>query len=257
MKSIKSTIAVIALALTAAGASSCYIRMSDEAREKIKKEISYRRTFSEVVYSKSEPAVFHPGEFTRLEVRDWMDVTFIPCEDEPEVQVTGTHRSRDEVKVENEGGTLRIYFNKNDRGVVVANDEDVTIYAPGIHLLDKDGSGDIHFEKTFRGETLTIDASGSGNVIIDGCEISGPVTISKDGSGDLHLTANCGSASVTVSGSGDTTLEGSTGSLTLDKQGSGSFYSGNMEAKKVTINNVSGSGEVAYREKGEVVSATK
>ena len=57
MKSIKITIAVIALAAMAAGTSSCYIRISDEAREKIKSGINYRRTFSEVVYSESEPAV--------------------------------------------------------------------------------------------------------------------------------------------------------------------------------------------------------
>ena len=256
MKFLKITIAVIALAAMAAGTSSCYIRISDEAREKIKSEINYRRTFSEVVYSESEPAVFHPGEFNSLEVSNWMDVTFIPREGEPEVLVSGTHRSRDEVKVENEAGTLRIFFNTNDRGVIVANDEKVTIYAPGILVLNKLGSGDIHFEKTLRGQTLTISASGSGDVIMDECEISGPVTINKTGSGDMRATIRGDVVYVTTEGSGDVNLEGSANELILYKSGSGSFYSGNMEAKKVTAS-VSGSGEVAYKENGKVKSATK
>ena len=256
MKSIKITIAAIALAAMAAGSSSCYIRISDEARERIKSEISYRKVFSEVVYSESEPAVFHPGEFNILEVSNWMDVTFIPREGEPEVLVSGTHRSRDEVKVENEAGTLRIFFNTNDRGVIVANDEKVTIYAPGILVLNKLGSGDIHFGKTLRGQTLTISASGSGDVIMDECEISGPVTINKTGSGDMRATIRGDVVYVTAEGSGDVNLEGSANELILYKSGSGSFYSGNMEAKKVTAS-VSGSGEVAYKENGKVKSATK
>ena len=256
MKSIKITIAVIALAAMAAGFSSCYIRISDEAREKIKSEINYRRTFSEVVYSESEPAVFHPGEFNMLDVSDWMDVTFIPREGEPEVLVSGTHRSRDEVKVENEAGTLKIFFNTNDRGVIVANDEKVTIYAPGISVLNKKGSGDIHFGKTLRSQTLTISASGSGDVIIDECEISGPVTINKTGSGDMRATIRGDVVYVTADGSGDVNLEGSANELILHKSGSGSFYSGYMDTKKVTTS-VSGSGEVAYNENGKVKSATK
>ena len=256
MKSIKITIAVIALAAMAAGTSSCYIRISDEAREKIKSDISYRKLYSEVVYPESEPAVFHPGEFNSLEVSNWMDVTFIPREGEPEVLVSGTHRSRDEVKVENEAGTLRIFFNTNDRGVIVANDEKVTIYAPGILVLNKLGSGDIHFGKTLRGQSLTISASGSGDVIMDDCEISGPVTINKTGSGDMRATIRGDVVYVTAEGSGDVNLEGSANELILYKSGSGSFYSGYMEAKKVTAS-VSGSGEVAYKENGKVISASK
>lgn len=256
MKSIKITIAAIALAAAAAGASSCYIRISDEAKEKIKSEISYRKVFSEVVYSESEPAVFHPGKFNSLEVSNWMDVTFIPREGEPEVLVSGTHRSRDEVKVENEAGTLRIFFNTNDRGVIVANDENVTIYAPGISVLNKVGSGDIHFGKTLRGQSLTISASGSGDVIMDECEISGPITINKTGSGDMRATIRGDVVYVTAEGSGDVNLEGSANELILYKSGSGSFYSGYMEAKKVTAS-VSGSGEVAYKENGKVISASK
>jgi len=256
MKFLKITIAVITLAAMATGTSSCYIRLSDEARERIKSDISYRRTFSEVVYSESEPAVFHPGEFNSLEVSNWMDVTFIPREGEPEVLVSGTHRSRDEVKVENEAGTLRIFFNTNDRGVIVANDEKVTIYAPGISVLNKKGSGDIHFGKTLRGQSLTISANGSGDVIMDECEISGPVTINKTGSGDMRATIRGDVVYVTAEGSGDVNLEGSTNELILYKSGSGSFYSGYMEAKKVTAS-VSGSGEVAYKENGKVKSATK
>ena len=257
MNSIKITMAAIALAVTGATTSSCYIRISDEAREKIKSEIGRRRTFSEVVYSESEPAVFHPGEFDSLEVSDWMDVTFIQREGAPEVLVSGTHRSRDEVRVENEAGTLKIFFNKNEGGVIVANNENVTVYAPGISVLNKKGSGDIHFEKTFSGKALTIDASGSGDVIMDECEITGPVTINKTGSGDVIATIRGNVVSVTADGSGDVRLEGSAKELILDKSGSGSFYSGNMETQKVTVTRVSGSGEVAYKENGKVKSATK
>ena len=256
MKFLKITIAVITLAAMATGTSSCYIRFSDEARERIKSDISYRKLYSEVVYPESEPAVFHPGEFNSLEVSSWMDVTFIPREGEPEVLVSGTHRSRDEVKVENEAGTLRIFFNTNDRGVIVANDEKVTIYAPGILVLNKKGSGDIHFGKTLRGQTLTISASGSGDVIMEECEISGPVTINKTGSGDMRATIRGDVVYVTADGSGDVNLEGSANELILYKSGSGSFYSGYMDTKKVTAS-VSGSGEVAYNENGKVKSATK
>ena len=132
MRSIKIAIAAIAMVATAAGASSCYIRISDEAKEELKEELGFRAEMSEEVYSESEPAVYHPGEFTNLEVSDWMDVTFIPREGAPEVIVSGTHRSRDEIRVENEDGTLKIFYDNSGRGVIVANNEKVTVYAPGI-----------------------------------------------------------------------------------------------------------------------------
>ncbi|MBR1928070.1 MAG: DUF2807 domain-containing protein [Bacteroidales bacterium] len=257
MRSINRAIAATAMAVIASVASSCYIRISDEAKEEIKKEMSWRAEMSEEVYQESEPAVFHPGEFTSLKVSDWMDVTFIPREGEPEVIVSGTHRSRDEIRVENEDGTLKIFFDNNSRGVIVANNETVTVYAPGIRSLDKNGSGDIHFENTLSGESLNLDVKGSGDVKIDGCEITGEIIVGKSGSGDMDIHLNAGSVSLTGSGSGDITLEGETKSLTLDKRGSGFFYSGNMEAESVTIKYVSGSGEVTYREKGKVVSAGK
>lgn len=249
MKLIKGIIAVTALAATALSASSCYIKISGEAKQMLKDRLAA----SEMIYSEADSVVIRPGEFKGLCNLGFADIDFVVREGEPVVVIKGTHRTRDSVKVnlDNSNGNLVIKM----RGPL-AFDEHVTVYAPPINVLESHGSGDIMVQGGLRGEYLSLILSGSGDVVIAGCETVGMVSVDKTGSGDLKATVNSGSVAINCAGSGNVVLEGKTGELTLEKSGSGSFYSGNMDAETVNIKKVSGSGEVAYREGGKVSSGT-
>lgn len=239
----------MALAATALSASSCYIKLNEEARKALRDRVAAGK----VVYSETDSRIVNPGEFKGITNFGCADIDFFVREGEPEVVITGTHRTRDSVKVNVDPDTGDLVIEM--RGPV-AFDEHVTVYAPSIQVLESHGSSDIVVHNGLSGEFFSVFLSGSGDVVIEGCETVGMVSIDKSGSGDLKATVNSGSVSISCTGSGDVVLEGKTGELTLYKSGSGSFYSGNMDADSVIVKKVSGSGEVAYREGGKVSSGT-
>ncbi|MBQ6254892.1 MAG: DUF2807 domain-containing protein [Bacteroidales bacterium] len=250
MKLAKRILFASLLAATALSVSSCYVKLSEEA----KKAINIRIASSRKIYSESDSLVVFPGEFRGICNNGPVDVDFIVREGDPEVVIKGTHATRDSVKVlvDKGNGLLTIMMSGP-----IAQDEHVTVYAPTIKVIEARGSGDLMIHEGLSDEYLLVNKSGSGDTMIVGCETIGMVSVDKEGSGDLTIQiVNSGSVSISCSGSGDTVLKGKTGELTLKKDGSGSFYSGDLDAERVIVQRVSGSGEVAYREGGEVKSAT-
>lgn len=251
MKLAKRILFVSLLAATALSLSSCYVKLSEEA----KKAMNGRFASSRKIYSESDSIVLFPGEFRGISNQGPIDVEFVVREGDPKVVIQGTHATRDSVKVQvdESNGLLTIFM----RGPI-SYDEHVTVYAPTIKVIEAQGSGDLVIHEGLSDEYLVVNRWGSGDTVIEGCETIGMVSIDKQGSGDLKVViTNSGSVSISSSGSGDTVLEGKTGELTLKKDGSGSFYSGNLDAETVVIQSVTGSGEVAYREGGTVKSGTK
>ena len=228
MKIMRTSIMAAALAITAAFTSSCYIRVSDEAKKELKEKLEFEKEVREQTYVGEDPVIIHPGAFTKLVLSDWADVKFVQREGEPEVVVTGTYRSRDLVTVENEDGVLGIYY-KTFAGMSFYNDETITLYAPGFKILDKSGSGD--FEGGIRCDSLVI---------------------RKSGSGDIDMKVEAELLDVSSIGSGDVKLEGYVGKLIIEKSGSGDIDAASLEAKDVSVNKT-GSGDITYRHDGKVV----
>ena len=239
---------ILAACLAATGlcTTSCYIRISDKAREEIRQRIQA----SEKVYDLSDTLIYHVGEFSKVEAIGHIDVDFYQREGEPEVIVRGTHATRDSIRVENVDGTLRLSYSNM---VGLGFDEYVTIYAPGITVLDHSGSGDFSIHSPFTCDSLEIQSIGSGDVTIEGCTVNGPATVGKSGSGDISGTINSGTMTICLIGSGDISIVGKTGDLAISKNGSGDLDCSRLEAASVEVKEKTGSGDLVYRKDGKVV----
>ncbi|MBO4230042.1 MAG: DUF2807 domain-containing protein [Bacteroidales bacterium] len=247
---IKHIAATSVLAVLTIALNSCYIRISDEAKQDIKDSFKYEKLMSEVVYSQNDSLVYTPGEFHTLEASSWIDIIFEQREGEPEVVVKGSTRVRDSIKVENVDGTLKIYYAPRG-GLLYTKDEYVKVFAPGLDRIVKGGSGDLSVKGTLMGGSFVISSSGSGDLYIEGCEIKGPVTIDKTGSGDIEARVKCESLLVGASGSGDVILSGEATEASIRKSGSGDLEARKLTTKKIDVSK-SGSGDVIYNEDGVV-----
>ena len=253
---IKTIIKVAALAATIMSLSSCYIRLSDSAREDI------RKNFPRVTYGELDSVVYRPGDFSKMTASGRFDVIFVADTTDPRVVVVGRSNLRDSVKVKNDDGTLRIF-----RIVESHSDEKVIVFHPGVNDVTSYGSGDIHFRGTFHTDTLRL-RNGSGDLSADSmldCEVlylqnngSGDVKgsfscrkayVDGVGSGDMRLTIRgADSLRVDLRGSGDMRIDGDAVNVDFSKAGSGDVDARNLKAGKVTVSSKSGSGELRYKD---------
>lgn len=247
MKTIKRIIAASLTVLVAMSTTSCYIRISKDAKEELKDRLRYEQEMGEVVYDESDSLVINPGSFNALFNRSGLDITYILSDCEPKVVITGKHKSRDQILVENKYGDLEISY-KSELGIVITRDEKVTVYAPGIEKLDNNGSGDIFVKGSFEANTLEILNRGSGDIDFEKVLLSGPLSITNQGSGDIDLERCQIDGSVTVSnkGSGDITMNGSAGETTVLNSGSGDIDISRLETNSINVTS-KGSGEVKQR----------
>ena len=250
MNFITRTATAAVLALTALTASSCYVRISDDAKKDLKDLSNNKKLMSEVIYGPGDSLVYSPGEFRALDASIWVDILFEQRDGEPEVVVKGSTRNRDSIKIENIDGTLRIYY-LNRAGFTSTKDEYIKVYAPGLDKIDKSGSGDLTVSGTLKGESLSISKSGSGNMYLDRCEITGPVTLRKSGSGDFEASVKCLSMDVDASGFGDVILRGEATDASLKMNGSGDVDASKLKANKIAVAK-SGSGDITYMDGGVV-----
>ena len=248
MRIIKQILAVSILALTAIGTSSCYIRISKEAKEEIKDRIRFKTEMNEVVYDKTDSLKFSPGVFTAMENNSALDVNFIQSDGEPRVVVTGTYKSRDSVRVENIDGTLHIGYKTGNLGIFISHDEEVTVFAPAIAKLVNKGSGDVAFLGTYEGGGLEILNIGSGDFMFDNSIIDGPLSLTNQGSGDIDFgnTRIDGSLTIANKGSGDVVIKGKAGDTVVTNQGSGDVDISKLETLSIDVTS-KGSGEVKRR----------
>ena len=226
MKSIRNILTAAAIAVTAATASSCYVRISDEAKKDLKNALELRLASAKEVYSESDSVVFRPGAFTSVSSMGSMDVEFILSDGEPVVSVFGTHITRDSVKVYVNDGKLVI-----DTNSPIMYDESVRIYGPAVSAIETRGSGD--FTGTLEGESVEAVSLGSGDLNLNIVNVIN-LNVSSSGSGDVVLRDKAAEAIITMTGSGD-----------LDAL--------KLDAAKITATS-HGSGDLLYKKDGIVVS---
>ena len=251
MKTIKRILTATMLAIVAISASSCYIRISNEAKEELKQRIRFREEMSEAVYDKSDPRVINPGSFYGIEDHSWLDMKIVQREGEPEVIINGIYRTRDSIRVENNNGVLEISYD-NSIGIIINHeDTELVIYTPDLSLIKNRGSGDIETGGTFKSDSLAIENRGSGD--IEASVQAGYIGITNIGSGDIDLDVNTsGSIVLSSSGSGDIEIKGEVADAVITKAGSGDIEAGKLYAERITVSK-SGSGDVVYRKDGILV----
>lgn len=225
MNIFKSIILASALTAAAFSASSCYFRISDEAKKEMKSALELRLESSKQVYSETDSVVFRPGPFTSVSSIGGMDVDFILSDCEPTVSLFGTHITRDSVKVYVNDGRLII-----DNLSPIMYDEHVRIYAPAVKEVASSGSG--YFNGTLSGESVHVSNLGSGDINLHLVDV-GNLDLSSSGSGDVMLTGKATEAVITMLGSGD-----------LDALG--------FDATKISVSS-HGSGDLIYKKDGETI----
>ena len=259
MRIFKNILTAAALVLTAAGLSSCYFRLSDNAKKQFKYDMRYRISD---LGGEIDTVTRNVGEFNSIDIDIILnDMIFVQTEDEFKVEVIAYDDLIDSIHTTNDNGVLRIYnskYNSEIQGMT-----QVRVYAPTVNSITNRGCGDIRISE-YKGDSLNIETIGSGDLTAFNLDISGKLTIQGNGSGDhefRHITAGemvidkkgsgdgeysdlkVGTLSVTSTGSGDATLSGKADSVIFHKGGSGDIDASELKAQNVKTRK-SGSGDL-------------
>ncbi len=256
MRIFKNILTATALALMAAGLSSCYFRFSDDLKQQIK-NASRQSPEGEV-----DTVTYNPGEFHSVCSKDGLnDVIVIQTVNEFKVEVISYDTMADSIRVTNEDGVLTVGF--TDKTARIFGPTQVLVYTPSLTSISSTGFGDLRISG-FKGDSLSIKTVGSGDLNAFNLEISGKLKIIGTGSGDhefMHITAgemfidkkgsgdgeygdlDVGKLSLTSTGSGDTTLSGKADSASFHNAGSGDIDTSGLKAKSLTTKD-NGSGNL-------------
>lgn len=259
MKLLKNILTAAALVLMAAGLSSCYFRLSDDAKKQFKYDMRYRMHEAE---GEVDTVTYNPGEFNSVCSKGGIDdVMIVQTKNEFKVEVISYKTMTDSIRVTNESGVLTVGL--TDKTGRIFGPIQVRIYATSLTDISSTRSSNLRISG-YKGDSLKIENVGSGYVKAFNLEISGNLTVQGTGSGDhefKHITAgemvidkkgsgdgeysdlNVGTLSVTSTGSGDATLSGKVDSVTFHKAGSGDIDAGGLKAKSVKTQE-SGSGNL-------------
>ena len=150
------------------------------------------------------------------------------------------------MSVENGALTIKSDKYKNQKGVTVlfVNDNqgaEMWISAPSLDEVSLSGSGDLTFDNAYKGKSLSIIRTGSGDTNTKNVSLTGHFKYSVSGSGDADMGSvkaknasfsNCGNADVSVTGSGDVTLSGELQTLGKHVSGSGDVDTSRLRLEK-------------------------
>lgn len=264
MRIFKNILTATALVFMAAGLSSCYFRLSDDAKKQFKYDLRYQISD---LGGKIDTVTYNVGEFHSIDVAIILnDMIFVQTEDEFKVEVIAYDSLIDSIRTTNDNGLLRINngkYNSRIQGMT-----QVRVYAPAISRITNRGAGCLRISG-YNGDSLRIETVGSGNLKAFNLNISGKLAVQGTGSGDHdfnHITAgemvinkkgsgdgeyrelNVGTLSVTSTGSGDATLSGKAESVTFSKTGSGDIDASELKAKNVSTQRNSGSGDITINQ---------
>lgn len=240
---LRPILAALSLAACASTLSSCYFRFTDKAREDLKRESNWISASSE-----TDTLTFFPGEFSGIQHDGSMDLFFIQSEGEPKVFIETASNLIDSLAVEvveiDGERILRISYTCRTQN---AFNEVAHISAPSLRRVDLRGSGDLQFNGTFQGDSLTIDTRGSGDVLIGRMELAGDLLVESVGSGDVEADyLQTGSLVLSSRGSGDIKVKGSGGKISATSNGSGDIEAERFVAREEGAFSQFGSGKITY-----------
>ena len=106
MRIFKNILTAAALVFMAAGLSSCYFRLSDDAKKQFKYDLRYRMHTAE---GEVDTVTYNPGEFHSVCSKGGIDdVLVIQTENEFKVEVISYEMMTDSIRVTNENGVLTV-----------------------------------------------------------------------------------------------------------------------------------------------------
>lgn len=264
MKLLKNILTATVLVIMAVGLSSCYFRLSDDAKKQFKYDLRYRMHTAE---GEVDTVTYNPGEFHSVCNKGGIDdVLVIQTENEFKVEVISYEMMTDSIRVTNENGVLTVGL--TDKTSKIFGPIQVRVYAPSLNGITSTRSSNLLISD-YKGDSLSIETVGSGDLKAFNLDITGKLTVQGAGSGDhelKHITAgemvinkkgsgdgeyndlNVGTLSVTSTGSGDATLSGKAESVTFSKTGSGDIDASELKAKNVSTQRNSGSGDITINQ---------
>ena len=227
----------------------------------------------EKAYDSKEPAkIYHLNltGFTSLNNASNCDIHFTQSDTyKVTLKATPAWYDHHSVSVENGALTIKSDKYKNQKGVTVlfVNDNqgaEMWISAPSLDEVSLSGSGDLTFDNAYKGKSLSIIRTGSGDTKTKDLTLAKDFEYSVSGSGDVEMgIVKANTAKFSIFGSGDVksgldsvantelTISGS-GDANLDFSGCGNadvsvFGSGDVTLSgqlKTLGKHVSGSGDV-------------
>jgi hypothetical protein len=250
MKTSKNILTATVLAVTAMSLSSCYIRISDNMKLQLKNELRYKLSECDM---KIDTATCRPGVFHAIDIEDGIDdVLIIQTEDETKAEVIAYEIMAGSIELVNDEGVLKIGLRHNTANIY--GPIQIRVYTPSLSSVSSNGnSGDIRISE-FKGDSLNIETSGSGDIHAFGLDIAGKLTVKGTGGGDhefRHVSAkemiiekeglgdgtyddlDVGFLDLTSTGSGHATFTGKAGSAILRNTGSGNIDASGLKTGKV------------------------
>ena len=235
---------------------SCTISVSSEAKEGIKPSKNYITQKVKV------------DHFEGISTSTSIDVVYTQTTGDTSVEIYAPDNLMEYVKVETEGGILKIGFQSKEKGkglnIRGRHETKVYVSAPAVHTLLASSSGDIVLKnglqyagKVIMGtsssgdieggnvvcETLDIEASSSGDIDLGKVECTS-LMIEANSSGDISIKGiKAETVNAEASSSGDVSLSGVCRSAQFEASSAGDIEADDLKAGKV-VAEANSSGEV-------------
>lgn len=228
---------VILTMLLAMVLGSCTISVSGEAKEGIVPSKNYITQKVKV------------DNFDGISTSTSIDVNYTQTAGNTDVEIYAPDNLMEYVKVENDGGMLKIYFDSgvHGKGINIRGQHKtkVNISAPAIHALHTSSSGDIVLVNGLKTNGLvTVESSSAGEIEGNGisCE---DLVIEASSAGDIELkNVACSTLRVEASSAGDVSLSGVCRSAKLEASSAGEIDADDLKADAV-VAEASSSGDVS------------
>ena len=235
---------------------SCTISVSTDAKEGIVPSKNYITQKVKV------------DNFEGIQTSTSIDVVYTQTTGETDVEIYAPDNLMEYVKVESDGGMLKIFFESKEKGkslnIKGKHETKVYISAPVVHTLLASSSGDIFLKNglqyegkvrieasssgdiegsTIVCETLNAESSSSGDIELEKVECTS-LMAEASSAGDVSIkNLKAETVSAEASSSGDVTLKGVCHSAKLEASSAGDIEADGLKAEKV-VANASSSGDV-------------
>jgi hypothetical protein len=190
------------------------------------------------------------GDFSGISISGSIDLFYSPDAD-TKVLVSSSDRDMlDRIETYVKNGVLHIRIKDKDGWDISWKNRRLRAYvsAPPVKMIDASGSGNVRVEGKLKTEVLNFNSSGSGNV--EALIEVDRLVYDHSGSGNANFSGTAGKADINTSGSGNFISP----ALVIDKCDVDASGSGNIE---VTVNkeisaDTSGSGNIRLRGEGMI-----
>ena len=198
------------------------------------------------------------GDFKGIQTSTSIDVVYTQTTGETDVEIYAPDNLMEYVKVETEGGMLKIGFQSNEKGkglnIRGRHETKVYVSAPSVHTLLASSSGDIVLKNGLQHpgkvmiktsssgdieggsvacETLDIEASSAGDIDLGKVECTS-LMIEASSSGDISIKGiKAETVNAEASSSGDVSLSGVCRSAQFEASSAGDIEADDLKADKV------------------------